>query len=79
MSANFTDIFQCIFLYGNCCILIKISVKFVPNGAIGSGYGLVPNRLQAIIRTNDGPFYKRIYFSHGSIFFIDIYSWGPFY
>ena len=41
----------------NCCILIQISLKFVPNGlyaSIGSENGLVPNRHQAIIWTSDG-------------------------
>ena len=49
---HFTDnIFKCIFMNENVCILIEISLKCVP---IGSDNGLPPNRQQAIIWTNDG-------------------------
>ena len=54
------DIFKCIFLNENVWILIKISVKFVPEDpvnkyySIGSDNGLAPNRQQAIIWTNGG-------------------------
>ena len=49
-----------IFLNENCCILMKMSLKFVPQGSIknipciGSDNGLAPVRRQAIIQTNDG-------------------------
>ena len=46
------DIFKCIFVNEKFCILLKISVKFVPKGPIGLDNGLVPNRHQAIIWTN---------------------------
>ena len=48
------DIFICIFMNEKFCILIKISLKFVSNGAIdkkttvGLDIGLAPNRRQAI-------------------------------
>ena len=42
------DIFRCIFANEKFCILIKISLKFVPNG-------LAPNRRQTIIWTNADP------------------------
>ena len=35
------DIFRCIFVNGNICILIKISLKFVPKGPIGNNPALV--------------------------------------
>ena len=47
-------------------ILIKISLKFVPEGpidndtAFGLDNGLAPNRWQAIIWTNADPIYWRI-------------------
>ena len=40
-----SNIFKFVFLYGNCCILIEIFLRFVPKGPInkiGSDYGLVP-------------------------------------
>ena len=42
------------------CTLIKISPKFVPKGPIDNN-GLVPNRRQAIIWTNDDPIHRCIY------------------
>ena len=54
------DIFKCIFLNENICVLINISLKFVPKGQINNiqslvqNYGLAPTRRQAIIWTNDG-------------------------
>ena len=35
------DIFRCIFVNETFCILIKISLKFVPKGPIGNGLALV--------------------------------------
>ena len=34
-------IFKCFFLNENCCILIEISLKFVPNGPIDNKPALV--------------------------------------
>ena len=47
------------FLRGDSCILIQISMKFVPmsainNKSIGSGSSMTLNRRQTNIRTNDG-------------------------
>ena len=47
------DIFKWVFLNGNVCISIKISLKFVPKGLIYN-LPLSPPRRQAIIWTNDG-------------------------
>ena len=58
------DIFKCIFVNEEFCILIQISRKFVPKG-IGSGNGLVSNRRQAITWTNADPVLRRIYTSLG--------------
>ena len=61
------DIFKYIFLGKNVLILIKISLKFVPQGSnwqncsIGSDNGLAPNRWQAIIWTDDNLCCRRIY------------------
>ena len=63
MSATWQTPFSLPFFeYGNCCILIPVSVRFVPDGSIyntsalvtGVDNGLTPNRHQAIIWTNDG-------------------------
>ena len=49
------------------CILIKISLKFVPKGpihnnpAFGLDNGMAPNRHQAFIWTNADPVHWRIY------------------
>ena len=55
------NIFKCIYLNENLCVLTRISLKFVPKGwyqtSIGSDNGLAPNRWQAIIWTNDGLVY----------------------
>ena len=57
-AAHFADdIFRCIFPNEKYCILIKMSLKFVPKGPIdndpallfGLDNGLAPNRRQAII------------------------------
>ena len=48
------DIFKRIFVNENIWILIKISLKFVPNGPINNIPALVPSRQQAIIWANDG-------------------------
>ena len=68
MAAIFADdIFKCLFLNENIWISMKISLKFVPKGPIdnmpattGLDNGLVPNRRQAIIWTNDDLGYLRI-------------------
>ena len=52
------DNFRCIFVNEIFCILIQISLKFVPNG-------LAPNRRQAITRTNVDPVHWRIYATLG--------------
>ena len=49
------DIFRCIFMNEVFCILVNISLKFVPKGpidkkpSIGSDNGVAPARRQAII------------------------------
>ena len=48
------DIFKWIFVNEIIWISIKISLKFVPRGRIGSDNGLARTRRQAIIWTNDG-------------------------
>ena len=51
------DIFKPIFLKENIWISIKISLKIVPKSPItniATLVGLVPNKQQAIIWTNDG-------------------------
>ena len=53
------DIFKCIFFNEYCCILIKISLKFVRKGPIDNNPALVQimawrRRRQAIFWTNDG-------------------------
>ena len=55
------EIFKSIFSNKNCCILMKISLKFVPQyrvqlkySSIGSDGGWVLVRRQEIIRVNDG-------------------------
>ena len=61
------DNFKHIFSNENNFILIQISQKFVSkspinnNLAFGSDNGLVTNRWQAIIWTNDGTEHRRIY------------------
>ena len=60
------DIFKCIFVNGNWCILITISLKYVRKGPIYNNsalvqiMALVPNRRQAIIWTNDDLLWWRI-------------------
>ena len=65
---HFADnIFQCVFLNENCCILIELSLKFVTKCSIhkicsiGSDNGMAPIRRQAIIWINDGLVYWHIY------------------
>ena len=67
---HFADgISECISLNEKFCILIKISLKFVPNGPIGPSIGLdnglAPKRRQAIIWTNADPTHWRIYAALG--------------
>ena len=45
------DIFKCIFLNQNCCILMKISLKFVPHGPINNIPALV--QIMALRRSGD--------------------------
>ena len=65
------DIFKCILENEKLCILIKISLKFVPkdsfdnNPAFCSGSGLAPNRRQATIWTSADPIHWRIYAALG--------------
>ena len=47
------DIFTCIFLYDNCCILIKSSLKYVRKGPIDNNQALV--RIMAWRRSGDKP------------------------
>ena len=54
----------------NVIIFIKISLKFVPQLtklSIGLDNGLAPNRRQAIIWTNAGLIYWRIYAAWGKM------------
>ena len=61
------DIFICIFVNDKFCILIKLSLKFVPkipidnNPAFGLHNVLTPNRRQVIIWTNADPINWRMY------------------
>ena len=64
------DVFICIILNENSWISNNISLKYVPYGLIdnviiGSDNGLASNRRQAIIWTNNGLVYWRIYASLG--------------
>ena len=68
----FTDyIFKCIFMFERFCILIEISLKFVPKGPINNksalvwGNGLVPARQQAITPNNADPVDQCIYAALG--------------
>ena len=66
MAAFFVDdIFR--FLFGNekFCILINISLKFVPKCPIDLDNGLALKRRQEIIWTNADPIYWRIYAALG--------------
>ena len=70
MAAIFqTTFFKGIFLNQNIYILIQISLKFVPKGPINNIPALVQimarRRPGAIIWTNDGMVYWRIYASLG--------------
>ena len=66
MAPHFADdIFRCIFVNEKFCILIKISLKFVPKGSIDNNPGLAPNRPQAIIWINSGPIHWHIYAALG--------------
>ena len=54
----------------NFCILIKISLQFVPGGSIdnnpaGLDFVLAPNRWQAIIWTNADPIHWSIFLALG--------------
>ena len=64
------DISECIFLNKSVWILINIPLKFIPKDPIDNIPALVwiilvPNRRQAIIWTNGGLVYWRIYVSLG--------------
>ena len=67
------NIFRCIFVNEIICILIDISLKFVPKGpiwwlpSIGLDNGLVPNKRQAIMWTNADPIHWRIYAALGGM------------
>ena len=73
---HFADnIFRCIFVNEKLRIVIKISLKFVPNGPIdninpaliGLDNGLAPNMRHAIIWTNADPIHRRIYAALGEV------------
>ena len=65
------DIFRYVFLNEKFCILIKISLKFIPKGpidnnpSIGSDNGLAPNMRQVINWTNADLIHWRIYAALG--------------
>ena len=67
------DIFRCIIVNEKFCILIKMSLKFVPKGLIDNNPAfeldndLAPNRRQAIIWTNIDPIHWRIYAAQGEM------------
>ena len=52
------DIFRCIFMNDKFCILIKISLKFVPKGAVDNNPALV--EIMAWRRIGDKPLYEPI-------------------
>ena len=60
------DIFICIFVNEAFCILIKISLKFVPK-RLGLDDCLAPNRQQAIIWTNTDLIHWHIYAALGEM------------
>ena len=67
-SSPAEDIFRCIFVYEKFCILIRISLKFVPKGLIDNMSALVQVMawcLTAITWTNDDPVHWRIYAALG--------------
>ena len=73
MAAILADsIFRCFSVNEKFCILIKISLKFVPKdpidkkNSIGLDNGLAPNRRQAIIWTYADPIHWRIYVALGA-------------
>ena len=72
MAAISQTIFSDAFSWMESCILIKISLKFVPKGPTDYNpalffldNGLVTNKRQTIIWTNAGPIYWRIYAALG--------------
>ena len=52
------DIFRCIFMDEKSCILITISLKFVPNGPIDNNPALV--QIMAWLQIGDKPLFKTI-------------------
>ena len=68
MAAILADnIFKCIFLNEEFCILIKMSLKFVPKGQINNDPALVqPIKCQAIILTGVGELIAEFHFRWGS-------------
>ena len=72
------NIFKRIFLNENVWIFINISLKFIPKGpidniSIGSDKGMVLNRRQAVVWTNGGLNYWRIYASSGLELIHDVF------
>ena len=63
-EAIFSDAFSWMF-----CILMKISLNFVPTAPIDNG--LAPNRRQVIIWTNADPIHWRVYAAPGGDEFKD--------
>ena len=62
------DILKLLFVYENCCILIQMSLRFIPNqqkSSIRTDNGLLPIKQQAITFTNDGLTHWRIFASLG--------------
>ena len=47
------DSFNCIFLTENCCVLVKISLIFVPKGPVDNNLALV--QIMAWLQTDDQP------------------------
>ena len=54
-SCHFADIFRLIFLHENCCILIQISLRLVPEASIHSKSAL--NQKMACCPTSDEPLF----------------------
>ena len=64
MAAILADVIsRCIFVKEKFCILIKISLRCVPEGSLGLHNDLVPSRRQAIIWANADHRHWRIYLS----------------
>ena len=75
------DIFGCIFVNEKFCILIIISLKFVPKGPLtmtqhwGPDDDLAPNRWQSVIWTNVDPIHWCIYTALGGYELSCLFFW----